>query len=264
MLTLLLIQTLIAPALLAAISVYLMKSPFASTKPLLAGLLLMHWVLLSAWIIGLPNVMPIQASDWFWLTLLFTGVVSIISHPFAKKVAMAVLFIIIALLMHWTLLHYQASFNTHSGLWLEFIVVCSVALTIIYQADHKDNNIYQNSFFAFTVATMGFAALISGSITLALLCFCLASLLFFAAIFKPQQQVVNSSTLLISLLLLLQVRHYAEVPLLSTLTLLGMFSLSSIKFSTHKQHYFAMFILACLTFAQLIYTFAHSTSYAYR
>lgn len=227
MLLILLMQTLALPAILSVASVHLSKRLQLKSKSGLASLLLISWLLSSFWILGLPAFMPVQASDWFWIIALVSIILQHKPVDFNKGIGLTAIFAAAVIVKTWSVLTYHATFSSHILIWLEVFIFIAAGVFILLQTNDGRVNKTDNFIYAALLGVMGLTAAISGSITIALLCFSLASIIAASILFVGKQTtaVLHPLLLMLTLLLLLHVRQYTEASLLSLLTLLCSFAL---------------------------------------
>jgi len=230
-------QILALPVILSVASMYIFKRLSLTSKFVqsstsksnhgLSSILTVNWLLVSFWILGLPHLIPAQASDWF-LFVIFISVFSMYGEDkYNKQLALAVIFTFAVIVKTWTVITYHAEFSSHITIWLELIGFIVTGIFILLQSPNAVSNKMDNFVFAILIGVTGLTALISGSITISLLCFSLASIILTAAVCANKQNKfsVDKLMLMLAFLLLLHVRQYAEASLFSFALLFSSFSL---------------------------------------
>lgn len=232
MLVPLIIQTLILPAVLAVVSVYLTKKFLANANDKLASVLMLSWLVNSFYILGLPAFLPRQASDWFWIVVLI--VVGLMHTRFItnKRLALCVVFIAAVLAKTWAVLTVNATFDSHGFTWLTILVFMLTGALMLKQVNdgntsQLDTTQLDNIYYLVFVALLGFITSVSGSITIALLCLSWSAMLLMTILLRVKTNIVilTPSLLLLSLLLLLHAWQYADIGLASLVVFLAAFAL---------------------------------------
>lgn len=227
----LIIQTLILPVALSVASVCIFQKlsvTFIASRPNtpfsihgLPAFLMTSWLLNSCWIIGMPAFIPIQASDWFWWVVLVSTLICMSTKKQRGQQVLAMTFVLAVIAKTWTVISYSASFSSHVFIWLEILVFIVLGVFLLKQSASSTLNKVDNSIYALIVTFIGLTAVLSGSLTIALLCFSLASIVFTATLSQPKVLYfsVNQLIVMLTLLLLLQVRQYAEADLFNFIVL---------------------------------------------
>lgn len=269
------IQTLILPVALSVVSVCIFKklsiivtvsqpkTPFSIHG--LPALLMISWLLNSCWVLGMPALIPIQASDWFLWVVLASTLLCLSTKEQSGQRVLAIIFVLAVIAKTWTVISYNAGFSSHTFIWLEILVFIVLGIFLLQQSASNILNKVENSIYALIVAFIGGAAALSGSLTIALLGFSLASTVFTATLYqsKALHFSVNKFIVMLTLLLLLHVRQYAEADLFSVTALFVSLILLFQRQFTARLRYMLIVLSLMLVASNLIFSYWSTVTQPY-
>lgn len=181
------------------------------------------WLVASAWIIGLPNVPPVEAIDWLWLLLAASYPTAYINQRHTQWITRMLIFTVALIAVAWPIMYYQPT-----------VMLLGELVAVIAAAGILFNRLQQTQAttpaLALTINSVGLAlaSSLSGSLLLGQLTAALAAVSGWYAVAEVLNRLHKSRFSLSQALIWLPVylalltiaRLYAELPLSSTALLL--------------------------------------------
>lgn len=202
----------------------------ATKNHLMPLFILLVWLISTFWIIGLPHIPPLQASDNMWWLMVAGTLILVFTQGRKQCISLVTLTVCSVILTIWPVLTHSQGWASQLVLCFELLVFLSLSLIILFGSSYTSSNHVAQKHpatryilsYVILTAICGAVAVISGSVTLALLCFSLASCIGIAGVIAKYHTftVFNQITSVVWLSLVLQIWQFVEVNALTTVSLL--------------------------------------------